>query len=41
MGLFDFIREFFSPPSSPEELVKERWTAFDDGTYRDKLRDYD
>jgi len=41
MGLFDFLRELFSSPASSEELVKERWIAFDDGTYRDMLRDYD
>ena len=41
MGIFDFLKEIFSPPESPEELVKERWIAFDDGTYRDMLQDYD
>ena len=41
MGLFNFLREFLSSPPNPEGLVKERWIAFDDGTYRDMLRDYD
>jgi len=29
MGLFDFLRKLFSSPAGPEELVKERWIAFD------------
>ena len=41
MGIFDFLKEIFSSQEGSEELVKERWIAFDDGTYRDMLQDYD
>ncbi len=40
MGFMESIRNFLSTPSSLEEVVKERWKAFDDGTYRDLSRDY-
>ena len=41
MGIRDSIRNFFSTPPSLEEGVKERWKAFDDGTYRDSSRGRD